>query len=651
MDNFIVSARKYRPRNFDTVVGQQAIANTLKRAIVTHKLAGAYLFCGPRGVGKTTCARIFAKAINCLNPQGDGEACDECDSCKSFNEGRSVNVQELNAAANNSVDDIRNIIDQVRIPPQLGKYKVVILDEVHMLSTAASNALLKTLEEPPAYVIFILATTEKQKIIPTILSRCQIFDFNRMNVGDIVGQLKMVAEKEGMEYEEQALNVIAQKADGGMRDSLSIFDQVASFSGGNITLDCVLRCMNVLDYDYYFKITDFLLGHEVTQAMLLFNEIVTKGFNGGVFISGLASHFRDLLMSRAPETVPLIDAADDVRQRYAEQAQKCTPPFLYRAIRLCDRCGNEYKTSYNKRLSVEITLIQVSQIGTAEDDPGCGLGPSKKLKPLFKSTAKSATAAPKAPAQKPSAQKAAAPQGFTAGPNGGASGPQSSAVGNSATAAPKQPVKPAETLNPLKIKTPAEARAFLRRMGSVPIYFGDDEEKPGSTAAEGSANYPQGGTAAANGQQTAANGATTAANGQQGAAEAPETDSEPLGEEPYNETNLLYYWREFANALTYADGALKGRMLSVTSLGINPDDTIILMVASKEVGLFFQPQLPRIQNFLRKKTNNRNITLQTQIMPEQAQAIAYDPRELYKKMLNESPDLYDLQKAFNFRLN
>jgi len=384
MENFIVSARKYRPTTFDDVVGQQSLANTLRRAIISHKLAGAYLFCGPRGVGKTTCARIFAKAINCLDSKEDGEACNKCESCVSFNEQRSMNVQELNAAANNSVDDIREIIDQVRIPPQLGKYKVIILDEVHMLSQAAANALLKTLEEPPSYVIFILATTEKQKMLPTILSRCQIFDFNRMSINDIVVELKMVAEKEHIKYDEQALNIIAQKADGGMRDALSIFDQVTNFSEGNITYESVLRCLNVLDYDYYFKMTEALINHQISKSLLLFNEIVEKGFNGGSFIGGLASHLRDLLVSRDDMTVKLLDVADNVKQRYIEQSGQCSENFLYKSIRVCERCSNEYKYSLNKRLSVEITLIEAAQI--TESDEILGPGPAKRLKPLFKET-------------------------------------------------------------------------------------------------------------------------------------------------------------------------------------------------------------------------------------------------------------------------
>ena len=406
MDNFIVSARKYRPQRFEDVVGQQSIANTLKLAIRNHKLASAYLFCGPRGVGKTTCARIFAKTINCQNLQPDGEACNECESCRSFNEQRSVNIQELNAAANNSVEDIRAIIDQVRIPPQLGKYKVIILDEVHMLSQAAGNALLKTLEEPPSYVIFILATTEKQKIMPTILSRCQIFDFNRMEIADIVGNLKNVADKEGIKYEDAALDVIAEKADGGMRDALSIFDQVSNYAEGDITYQSVLECINALDTDYYFRITDMLVEHKVVETMLLFNEVVNKGFNGGVFIGGLASHLRNVMMAKDPATIPLLNTGEDLRRRYQEQSKRCSLNFLYYAIRVCDRCSNDYRTSYNKRLSVEIALIQVAQYEApqsgaqshdgdggkrsaspaSDDGAGSGLGPAQILKPLFRHT-------------------------------------------------------------------------------------------------------------------------------------------------------------------------------------------------------------------------------------------------------------------------
>ena len=384
MENYIVSARKYRPSTFDSVVGQRALTTTLKNAIATGKLAHAYLFCGPRGVGKTTCARIFAKTINCLSPGADGEACNQCESCMAFNEQRSYNIHELDAASNNSVEDIRTLIDQVRIPPQIGKYKVYIIDEVHMLSQAAFNAFLKTLEEPPHHAIFILATTEKHKILPTILSRCQIYDFNRMNVQDTVGHLQYVASKEGIQAEPEALNVIAQKADGGMRDALSIFDQVASFTGGNITYQGVIQNLNVLDYEYYFRLTDFFLENKASDTMLLLNEVLRKGFDAHHFITGLASHFRDLLVSKDPITLPLLEVGASIRERYQQQAQKCEQKFLYRAMKLCNDCDLNYRTSKNKRLLVELTLIQCAQLTLPDaDDLIGGRSPRKRLKPLF----------------------------------------------------------------------------------------------------------------------------------------------------------------------------------------------------------------------------------------------------------------------------
>lgn len=382
MDNYIVSARKYRPMTFDSVVGQGALTVTLKNAIQSGRLAHAYLFCGPRGVGKTTCARIFAKTINCLNPQPNGEACGECESCKAFNEQRSYNIHELDAASNNSVEDIRQLIEQVRIPPQIGKYKVFIIDEVHMLSQAAFNAFLKTLEEPPHHAIFILATTEKHKILPTIMSRCQIYDFKRMGVNDIVGHLKNVAEKEGITVEDAALNIIAQKADGGMRDALSIFDQVASFCGGNITYQRTIENLNVLDYDYYFRLTDFFLEGKITECMLTLNEILSKGFEGQYFITGLSSHFRNLLVSQDAQTVGLIEASEEVRNRYKEQAKKCKPQFLFRAMKLANDCDLNYKQSQNKRLLVELTLIEMAQL-SSDEGPSSGLCPTKILKPIF----------------------------------------------------------------------------------------------------------------------------------------------------------------------------------------------------------------------------------------------------------------------------
>ena len=401
---YIVSARKYRPLTFDTVVGQASLTTTLKNAVKSGKLAHAYLFCGPRGVGKTTCARIFAKAINCQNPTPDGEACNECESCQSFNEQRSLNIFELDAASNNSVEHIKTLMEQTRIPPQLGRYKVFIIDEVHMLSTAAFNAFLKTLEEPPAHVIFILATTEKHKILPTILSRCQIYDFERMTVRNTVDHLKHVAEQEGISYEESALAIIAEKADGGMRDALSIFDQAASFCQGNITYDKVIEDLNVLDIENYFKIIDLSINNKVSDIMVLLNSIINKGFDGGLLIQGLAKHVRNVLMAKDPQTLPLLEVSDQMRERYAQQAKQCDTRFLYQALRLMNQCDINYRQSSNKRLLVELTLIEVAQITQPDDGVSAGRRP-KRLKSLFKQLIQQAqpktTSAPQVAAAKP----------------------------------------------------------------------------------------------------------------------------------------------------------------------------------------------------------------------------------------------------------
>ena len=394
---YLVSARKYRPAKFGDVVGQEALTTTLKNAIASGKLAHAYLFCGPRGVGKTTCARIFAKNINCLNPR-DGEACGECESCRAFAEGRSFNIYELDAASNNSVEDIRSLTEQVLTPPQIGRYKVYIIDEVHMLSTAAFNAFLKTLEEPPSYVIFILATTEKHKLLPTILSRCQIYDFNRMEVGETVAHLKRVAASEGIEVEDEALNLIARKADGGMRDALSIFDQVASYGNGRVTYEAALADLNVLDYEYYFKAVDLFKQHDVPHLLVLLDEVVKKGFDPGQFISGLGDHLRNLLMSRDAVTLPLLDVPDDVRHRYHEQASKLSQGFIYSAMRLTNQCGLHYKQSRNKRFQVELALIMIAQLGDEGEDPYAGRGPAV-IKPLFTAQSRQEAQQDKQPAQ------------------------------------------------------------------------------------------------------------------------------------------------------------------------------------------------------------------------------------------------------------
>ena len=384
MEEYIVSARKYRPMSFDSVVGQSALTTTLKNAVKSGKLAHAYLFCGPRGVGKTTCARIFAKTINCEHPREDGEACNECESCKAFNEQRSFNIFELDAASNNGVEQIKALMEQTRIPPQVGKYKVFIIDEVHMLSSAAFNAFLKTLEEPPSHVIFILATTEKHKILPTILSRCQIYDFERMTVPNTIKHLAMVAEKEGIKYEEQALAVIAEKADGGMRDALSIFDQAASFCQGDITYKKVIEDLNVLDSDNYFKFVDLALANKVSEMMVLLNNIINKGFDGGILIQGLAQHVRNVMMAKDPQTLPLLETSDEQKAKYQAQAQAAPTPFLYKALKIMNDCDVQYRQSSNKQLLVELTLIQVGQITQPEDKdvPSAGRTPHR-LKSLF----------------------------------------------------------------------------------------------------------------------------------------------------------------------------------------------------------------------------------------------------------------------------
>ena len=445
MEEYIVSARKYRPTSFDTVVGQQALTTTLKNAVKSGKLAHAYLFCGPRGVGKTTCARIFAKAINCLTPTAEGEACGQCESCQAFNEQRSFNIFELDAASNNSVDHIKTLMEQTRIPPQVGKYKVFIIDEVHMLSTAAFNAFLKTLEEPPSHVIFILATTEKHKILPTILSRCQIYDFERMTVRDTIEHLKSVAQKEGISYEEEALAVIAEKADGGMRDALSIFDQATSFCQGNITYQKVIEDLNVLDAENYFRIVDLAVDNKAMEIMVLLNNIINKGFDGGLLIQGLAKHVRNVLMARDPQTLPLLEVSDQQRERYQQQAKRCQIPFLYEALRLMNQCDINYRQSSNKRLLVELTLIEIAQItqpdtalgdGKAQDAPGSGRKP-RRLKTLFKQLAQQPQ--PKKTAPQVAAVENAEPQ------NAATPSVSASASSPATTSTPEKPTTPSPT--------------------------------------------------------------------------------------------------------------------------------------------------------------------------------------------------------------
>ena len=411
MSNYIVSARKYRPTTFESVVGQQALTQTLRNAIRTNHLAHAYLFCGPRGVGKTTCARIFAKTINCLTPTAENDACNACESCVAFNEQRSFNIHELDAASNNSVEDIRSLIDQVRIPPQIGKYSVYIIDEVHMLSPGAFNALLKTLEEPPSYAIFILATTEKHKVLPTILSRCQVYDFSRITVADTIRHLQYVAQQEGVNASEEALNVVAQKADGGMRDALSIFDQLVSFCGTTISYEQAIAVLNVLDTDYYFRLVDAALAGNVSDVLLLLNEVLVKGFDAGHFVTGFAQHLRDVLVSKDVATIQLLETSDAIRQHYQEQAQRCHAKWLFNALDVMNTCDVQYRTAKNKRLTVELALVKLCRLTEApvqEVQKVQSVGQSSGVQKVQGSNA---TVAPKpAPAVQSAAQAAPAPK-------------------------------------------------------------------------------------------------------------------------------------------------------------------------------------------------------------------------------------------------
>ena len=591
MENYIVSARKDRPSTFDSVVGQRALTTTLKNAIATGKLAHAYLFCGPRGVGKTTCARIFAKTINCLSPTADGEACNQCESCQAFNEQRSYNIHELDAASNNSVEDIRTLIDQVRIPPQIGKYKVYIIDEVHMLSQSAFNAFLKTLEEPPHHAIFILATTEKHKILPTILSRCQIYDFNRMNVQDTVGHLQYVAGKEGIQAEPEALTVIAQKADGGMRDALSIFDQVASFTGGNITYQGVIQNLNVLDYEYYFRLVDHFLGNKVPDAMLLLNEVLRKGFDAHHFITGLASHFRDLLVSKDPITLPLLEVGAGIRERYEQQAQKCDQKFLYRAMKLCNDCDLNYRTSKNKRLLVELTLIQCGQLTLPDaDDLIGGRSPRKRLKPLFKQQA----VLPTAQQTQPQAGGAAASAPVA---NGGNVGMRKS---------------PLPELKEEKRKIP------VMKAGQIGMSI---RHRPV--------------------QQETAKVATTAVS------PATQADYE---DHIFNQRDLSYYWREFAQQqLPVEEKANAARMMNIAPKLLN-DTTFEVGVGNNMVEKYMNQLLPRIQAYLRDRLHNRKITMTVRVLEAKEVVRAYSHVERFQLMSKKNPKLLKLKEVFGLEL-
>jgi len=596
MSEYIVSARKYRPMTFDTVVGQGSIATTLKNAIHTGKLAHAYLFCGPRGVGKTTCARIFAKTINCLNPRQDGEACNECESCQAFNEQRSMNIHELDAASNNSVDDIRALIDQV-----------------HMLSTSAFNAFLKTLEEPPAHAIFILATTEKHKILPTILSRCQIYDFQRMSVENTVRHLAHVADQEGYTFEPAALTVIAQKADGGMRDALSIFDQVASYSGGDLTYQRVIENLNVLDYDYYFRLVDLMLEKKIPECMLLYNEILSRGFDGAPFISGLAAHLRDLLVSHDPQTTSLLEVSDDIRQRYQQQAQRCKVQWLYRAIRLCNDCDQAYRTSRNKRLQVELTLIECAQ--ATDDDPGAGRRPARILKPIFNLQAAAALeATPAVPRTQPTPDAGTAPRPAIphqpaaqtpASPSPASSAARPWATAPSSTPPAKRKVNLGSMLSSIRISQPAQPASSTA------------DPKSSSIASQPTAPSPQ-----------------------------------PAANQPVEASELYFQWHQFIATMPQSETAIAQRMRIMQPV-VNDaaSGAVSLTLDNKEVLQMMMQVQPRLEGYLRQQLHNSQLSIKFDIAAQTVQTTrVYDKHEQLRHLTDINPALAELKQLFQLEL-
>ncbi|MBR6286689.1 MAG: DNA polymerase III subunit gamma/tau [Bacteroidaceae bacterium] len=608
MENYIVSARKYRPLTFESVVGQQALTQTLKNSIASGKLAHAYLFCGPRGVGKTTCARIFARTINCLNPKADGEACMECESCMAFNEQRSYNIQELDAASNNSVEEIRSLIDKVQVPPQIGKYKVFIIDEVHMLSQAAFNAFLKTLEEPPAHAIFIMATTEKHKILPTILSRCQVYEFNRMSVNDIVGHLTNVANNENVTFEPEALNVIAQKADGGMRDALSIFDQVVSFTGGNITYQKVIDNLNVLDQEYYFKLTEMFLKVDITNILLTLNDILSRGFDAKDFIDGLASHLRNLLVSHDEATVSLIEASTDIQNRYRAQAKQCKDGFLYRALRICNECGLNYRESRNKRLLVELALIETAQLNQTDGD-SAGRKPRMILKPIF---SRLATKKVMAGGNNATAQQGAAAQ-------------------ESATVAREPEAKPMKPAG--KIPTSA-SEIMLNDKETTKRVLPTVKLSSLSTSIRRPVNQAKTATPAAQASQAPL---ATPAN---------KRKNVPLSEERLNQAWLFY-----TNNLPKNKASIIGRMKNITPI-VTGENSFSITVENDIAKDYMVAEMREIKAFLAKELSNDSLEISIEIDTTQKTATSMlNPRQLYDKMAKENPSLDSLKEKFELEFN
>ena len=599
MESYIVSARKYRPSTFKSVVGQHALVNTLKNAVKSGRLAHSYLFCGQRGVGKTTMARIFAKAINCEHLTADGEPCNECESCRAFNEQRSLNIIELDAASNNSVDDIRQLTDQVLVPPVTGRYRVFIVDEVHMLSAAAFNAFLKTLEEPPKYVIFILATTERQKILPTILSRCQKYDFQRITPSDIAEQLKYVADHEGYTTEPEALNVIAQKADGAMRDALSIFDQVAAASMGNITYRAAIDNLNVLDYDYYFRLVDAFADNNVEQSLLVYKDVRDHGFDSRVFINGVAAHLRELVVAHSPELVPLMEVTGEIAERYKQQAARCTLGKLYQAMDLCNTCDLNYINATNKRFIVELTLIKICQLFGGETAAPTAPQPLRKVAP----------AAPAAPAPQRQAAPAPTPQPVQSAPQ-----PQAP------VAQPVRPVRPAPAPRPQA--TPGGKVAGL---SSVSI------------------KAPISGTAVPQSQQPSGNNAAETEK---------KNDIRPLNSprsEAYTDDAFREGWREFVRqhekeAMLY-NAMIKG-FPSATGEPFHYEFVVDNPAQKDKIESFMPDILQSLRNFV----SNDSVMLSVKVRERQPGEKIWNQTELMKEAAERNPKVLEFIKKYKLSL-
>ncbi|WP_231426227.1 DNA polymerase III subunit gamma/tau [Pedobacter sp. Leaf250] len=607
MENFIVSARKYRPATFETVVGQQHITGTLKNAIKNNQLAQAFLFCGPRGVGKTTCARILAKTINCTNPTADMEACGTCDNCLSFQNGHSFNVHELDAASNNSVDDIRSLIEQVRIPPQAGKYKIYIIDEVHMLSQSAFNAFLKTLEEPPSYAIFILATTEKHKILPTILSRCQIFDFNRIQVEDISSHLAAIAQRENIAFESDGLHIIAQKADGGLRDALSMFDQIASYANKNITYKAVIDNLNILDYDYFFKLTSHLTAAEVSQTLLLFDEILNNGFDGNNFINGLATHFRNLLVGKDAATIKLLEVSENIKQKYLDQCRQTELSFLLTALNLANTCDLNYKNSKNQRLQVELALIKMCHIRSVVHLAQQPLNTSNTATDGDQDKKKTNVVAEKAhevensklnvEKENPAPIASNKPQGELA-------------TNISAEEIPKESPKPSiPSVTSISINIPKKnvgtlipSLNDLERLAS-----GEDDGKPKTVTGE--------------------------------------------ARQPFSYDRLLEVWNSYIQILKNADKINLFTILNNFAPTLINPTLIEISVESKTQEQLIVQESVELMNYLRNELQNFGVDITFKQVERKIENRLYGNREKYDYLVNKNPKLDELRKRFNLDIN